>query len=218
MVDRRFGGFWRRLLAFCIDKVILYFVILILCLLGLTALASAGVSLGRIAMSGDFPHGMSLLLAIYFAASTVAGMTYFTWFHGTLGQTPGKMALGLRVIQTSGEEMNLGVAFLRWAGSLVSTLVFCLGYAWIAFDGRKQGWHDKIAATLVIRSGSESAPETIAPGPSEGTAPATAPAGPVKDMAPVAAPIALTADAEPTDAFSVEHKMPNDGSTDHNIL
>ena len=46
--------------------------------------------------------------------------------------------------------MTLGIAFLRWVGAIVSGLVFMLGFVWIAFDGRKQGWHDKIAATLVI--------------------------------------------------------------------
>jgi uncharacterized RDD family membrane protein YckC len=152
MADRRFGGFWRRLWAFCIDKAILYVLTLLLYLIGLTALGAAGVSPVQVAIGGDLPRELGLLFAVYLAASLVAGMTYFTGFHGTLGRTPGKMALGLRVVQASGEAMTLGVAFLRWTGSLVSTLAFGLGYLWIAVDARKQGWHDKIAATLVVRS------------------------------------------------------------------
>ena len=99
---------------------------------------------------------MGVFALLYLAASLLAGMTYFTWFHGIAGRTPGKMLLGLRVIQASGDPMTPGIAFLRWVGYLISGPVFCLGFLWVAFDGRKQGWHDKIAATLVIRERGES--------------------------------------------------------------
>jgi uncharacterized RDD family membrane protein YckC len=155
MADKRFGGFWRRLLAYGIDKIILYLVSLILFLIGILALNLGGVSFGNIIMTGDLPLGAGLFTVVYVVTTLLTGMIYFTWFHGTVGQTPGKMLFGLRVIQISGEKMTLGVAFLRWVGCLVSGLVFLLGFIWIAFDGRKQGWHDKIAATLVIRIGNK---------------------------------------------------------------
>lgn len=155
MTDKRFGGFWRRLLAYAIDCAILYFVSVILLLIGLLALKSGGVSLLGI-ITGDFPRGTSFFAALYGIMTLLTVMIYFTWFHGTVGQTPGKMLLGLRVIQASGEKMTFGVAFLRWVGYVVSGLVFWIGFLWIAFDGRKQGWHDKIAATLVIRTGEKS--------------------------------------------------------------
>ena len=108
--------------------------------------------MGRVLASPeDMTHGMGVFGLLYLAASLLAGMTYFTWFHGIGGRTPGKILLGLRVIQASGDPMTPGVAFLRWVGYLISGPVFCLGFLWVAFDGRKQGWHDKIAATLVIR-------------------------------------------------------------------
>ncbi len=150
MADKRFGGFWRRLLACAIDGIILYFVSLILFLIGLTALKLGGVSFGSIVMTGDIPLGIGLFAAVYIVTTLLTGMLYFIWFHGTVGQTPGKILFRLRVIQISGDNMTFGVAFLRWAGWFVSALVFLLGFIWIAFDGRKQGWHDKIAATLVI--------------------------------------------------------------------
>jgi uncharacterized RDD family membrane protein YckC len=157
MTGRRHGGFWRRSFAFLIDEVILYFVSLILFLIGLLALGMKGDTMGRIlASSEDMTHGMGVFGLLYLAASLLAGMTYFTWFHGIGGRTPGKILLGLRVIQASGDPMTPGVAFLRWVGYLISGPVFCLGFLWIAFDGRKQGWHDKIAATLVIRERGES--------------------------------------------------------------
>ena len=80
-------------------------------------------------------------------------MFYFTYFHGAGGQTPGKMIFGLKVVQSTGEQMTFGIAFLRWVGYIISGTVFYLGFVWIAFDGRKRGWHDKIAGTVVIRVG-----------------------------------------------------------------
>jgi uncharacterized RDD family membrane protein YckC len=156
MADKRFGGFWRRLFACAIDSAILYFVSVILFLIGLLALKLGGVSFVNILMIGDIPRGAGLFAAAYMAMTFLTGMIYYVWFHGTVGQTPGKRLFGLRVIQISGDKMNLGVAFLRWVGSIVSGLFFFLGFIWIAFDGRKQGWHDKIAATLVIRTGNKS--------------------------------------------------------------
>ena len=151
MADKRFGGFWRRFFAYLIDNVILYLVSLVLLLGGLLALELGGHTLGRALSSGTIPRGMGVFPVVYVVTTIIAGMVYFTWFHGAAGQTPGKRLLGLRVIQTSGVRMTFGVAFLRCVGYLISSLFFWLGFLWIAFDGRKQGWHDKIAATLVVR-------------------------------------------------------------------
>jgi uncharacterized RDD family membrane protein YckC len=157
MTDRRYGGFRRRFFAFLIDKVILCFVSLILFLLGLLALGLRDDMMDSILASpADLTHGMGVFALLYLTASLLANMTYFTWFHGIAGRTPGKMLLGLRVIQASGDPMSPGIAFLRWVGYLISGPVLCLGFLWIAFDDKKQGWHDKIAATLVIRERYES--------------------------------------------------------------
>jgi uncharacterized RDD family membrane protein YckC len=152
MTVRRYGGFWRRLLAFIVDEIILYFVTLALFLVGLLAMGLRGEKVSRIMSSPDnLMQGMGGTGLLYMAASMLAAMAYFTWFHGTLGRTPGKMLMGLRVIQASGDPMTPGVAFLRWVGYLISAIPFSLGFLWVAFDRRKQGWHDKIAMTLVIR-------------------------------------------------------------------
>ncbi len=165
MTERLYGGFWRRLVAYAIDRIILYFISLFLFLIALLSLGlGGGLSLHRIVMTGDLPRGTGLYFVVYLVALFTTDMIYFTWFHGSVGQTPGKMVLGLRVIQTSGEKMTFGVALLRWVGTLVSSLFLSLGYLWIALDGKKQGWHDKIAATLVIRTASE--PGLASPPPS----------------------------------------------------
>lgn len=156
MTDKRFGGFWRRLLACVIDKTILCAISLILLLIGLLALKLGGLSFGSIVMTGELPPGAGLFATLYLLTTFVTGMIYSIWFHGTVGQTPGKMLFGLRVIRITGQRMTFGIAFLRWVGYLVSGLVFLLGFLWIGVDERKQGWHDKIAATLVIRTGNRS--------------------------------------------------------------
>jgi uncharacterized RDD family membrane protein YckC len=178
MTVRRYGGFWRRLFAFLIDEVILYFVSLILFLIGLLALGlKEDMRGGVLSALGDPAHGIGLFAFLYIAASFLAGMIYFTGFHGIAGRTPGKMLLGLRVIQASGDPITPGIAFLRWVGYLISGPLFGLGFLWVAFDGRKQGWHDKIAATLVIRQRSDSDPSDAEEAPTAlaaaGTLPST---------------------------------------------
>ncbi|MDQ5987869.1 MAG: hypothetical protein CSYNP_03616 [Syntrophus sp. SKADARSKE-3] len=150
MTDYHYGGFWRRFIAILIDQIILSAVYGQLFFLGAMA-GLSGFSLSTYQLSSDaILKATGGLVILYHAFCCFTNMTYFTWFHGAGGRTPGKMAMGLMVIQASGQEMTLGVAFLRWAGYIVSFLFFCLGYIWVAFDPKKQGWHDKIAGTVVI--------------------------------------------------------------------
>ncbi|HDP0318999.1 TPA: RDD family protein [Salmonella enterica subsp. enterica serovar Concord] len=70
------------------------------------------------------------------------------WFQAT----PGKMALRLRVVDAqSGQAASMGQYVIRYVGYVLSTLPVGLGFLWIAFDNRKQGWHDKLARTVVVR-------------------------------------------------------------------
>ncbi|MFA4916294.1 MAG: RDD family protein [Syntrophales bacterium] len=148
MTQDKYGGFWRRAMAFLIDMIILYFISLVLFFIGFMAMhagsvyRSPGVSLMEM---------MEGLAAPYYIVIIIIYMLYFIYFHGIAGQTPGKMILGLKVVRTTGDKMTLGIAFLRWVGYIISSLFLYLGFLWIAFDGKKQGWHDKIADTVVVR-------------------------------------------------------------------
>jgi uncharacterized RDD family membrane protein YckC len=79
---------------------------------------------------------------------------YLVYFWATTGQTPGKRILGLKVIGLNGETDGIGyrAAVLRYLGYMVSAIVFFLGYLWIIGDPEKQGWHDKIAGTHVVKT------------------------------------------------------------------
>jgi uncharacterized RDD family membrane protein YckC len=140
------GGFWIRTMAYLIDTVILEFLSLILMLVGMLAMAVSGSGLP--AMDEDRMLGW---LVPYYLFSSVVTIVYFTYFHGSVGQTPGKMLCGLKVVRTDGESLGYGRAFLRWTGYLLSSLMFGLGFLWIAWDRNKQAWHDKLAGTHVIR-------------------------------------------------------------------
>ena len=66
--------------------------------------------------------------------------------------TPGKIAIGARIVDArTGEPAGTGQLIGRYLGYFVSTLFLGLGLLWVAFDARKQGWHDKLAGTVVIR-------------------------------------------------------------------
>ena len=149
MMGHRYGGFWRRGVAFLLDKFIIYTIFFTLILLELLVFPSpsytrhpdlpAGIW-GD--LTGRFPLGHSIVFLFI-------GMAYFTYFHGAIGQTPGKIMLKLKVSGATGKRMTYGMAFLRWIGCIISSLPLFLGFLWVAFDSRKQGWHDKIAGTVV---------------------------------------------------------------------
>jgi uncharacterized RDD family membrane protein YckC len=66
--------------------------------------------------------------------------------------TPGKMVIGARIVDArSGQPPSTGQLIGRYFGYYVSMIPLCLGLIWVAFDARKQGWHDKLAGTVVIR-------------------------------------------------------------------
>ncbi|MEJ2201726.1 MAG: RDD family protein, partial [Desulfuromonadaceae bacterium] len=87
-----------------------------------------------------------------FLACLVVWVSYFVFFTGYCVQTPGKMLLRIKVIRTSGAEIGYGRAFLREVpGKFLSAILFGIGYLMVAFDERKQGLHDRIADTFVIK-------------------------------------------------------------------
>lgn len=140
------GGFWIRTVAYLIDTAVLYLLAIILSVVGIIALGVASSDLREL----DEERIMGLMVPLY-VFNTIITIFYFTYFHGSLGQTPGKMLCRLKVVRVNGEPLGYGRAFLRWAGYLPSSLVFCLGFLWAAFDRHKQAWHDKIAGTYVVK-------------------------------------------------------------------
>jgi uncharacterized RDD family membrane protein YckC len=67
--------------------------------------------------------------------------------------TPGKMVISARVVDAAtGEPLTARQALIRYLGYFVSAMPLCMGVVWVAFDSKKQGWHDKLARTVVVRA------------------------------------------------------------------
>jgi len=159
-----FAGFWRRLIAYFIDNAIICIVFFVLFMIAISAyfIGAAGAEESRWLADLTDPTKISsamIFIWLFFLALTIG---YFTYFHGATGRTPGKMILGLQVVSEEGKPLTFGIAFLRSVGYLVSSVVLNLGFIWAAFDRRKQGWHDKIAGTVVIIREEQSQAEGIA--------------------------------------------------------
>ena len=155
MTFYKYAGFWRRLIAYTIDITIISFIFFILATIASMAFFSGAISGNNSAWLVDLADpmsGLSSAIIFIFIFYTSINIAYFTYFLGATGRTPGKMLLGLQVVYADGATISFGTAFLRSVGYLVSSLLFTIpiGFIWAAFDKRKQGWHDKIAGTVVI--------------------------------------------------------------------
>ncbi|MBI5166882.1 MAG: RDD family protein [candidate division NC10 bacterium] len=140
------AGFWIRFLAFLIDYALLSFAGTVL-----AYSIFAVVGLGSLFSGGFTEDMMYLALGVVLPVLVAIIIAYYVIFVGWRGQTPGKILLKLKIIQDTGEEMTYGRAFLRWVGYLISTAILGIGYIMIAFSRQKQGLHDKIASTYVVR-------------------------------------------------------------------
>ncbi len=89
----------------------------------------------------------------------VIAWAYFILPTGLKGQTPGKWVAGIIVVDEEGRVPGVAMAIPReMVGRVISIAVLGLGLAWILGDKKRQGWHDKIAGTYVVRKSDTSAP------------------------------------------------------------
>lgn len=138
--DFEYVGFWARVLAALIDSLLILLVIapLLYWIYGPSYLAQAGI--GGSAGTADF-----LLNWIFPAIAVIVFWIYRQ-------ATPGKMVIGARIVDAkTGQPPTTGQLVGRYLGYYVSMIPCFLGMLWVAFDGRKQGWHDKLAGTVVIK-------------------------------------------------------------------
>lgn len=127
------AGFWARFAALFIDSILIAIIPIVVIAIG------AGGNSGGILGLGYF-----LFIVLYIG--------YFIYFEGgPTGQTPGKRALGIRVIDfNTGSSIGHGRAFVRLIVRWISGFFCYLGYLWMLWDKEKQTWHDKIASTVVV--------------------------------------------------------------------
>ena len=114
--------------------------------------ADAGLWTGSGLEEGDTGEGFSLANLVRATFFITFPVFYYVYLHGSGGQTFGKMALKIKVVNEDGTPLGYKKAFLRWLGYFLCDLTFNIGYIWAAFDPKKQGLHDKVCKTLVIRT------------------------------------------------------------------
>ena len=129
----------RRLGARVVDGLILAAVF--------TALVAGGAIDFDVSSTDSIPRA-------FFVMAVVVGGMYETLFIAARGQTPGKMALGIRVVGVEAPRPpGLSRAVTRWFVPVIASLIPLGGlvvYAWLLWDRRRQGLHDKAARTLVV--------------------------------------------------------------------
>lgn len=67
------------------------------------------------------------------------------------GQTIGKKVMKIKVIREDGKPLDYKEAIIRYLGYILSAMALGLGYFWVIWDEKKQGWHDRLAGTLVVK-------------------------------------------------------------------
>jgi uncharacterized RDD family membrane protein YckC len=148
----RYAGFWIRVVASVIDTVLVSIIVgpLLWKVYG-SAYFQDYVDLmqGRIDLAADrpmFAGPADVLLSLVLPA---VGIVIF-WI--ARAATPGKMALSLKIVDANTlGPLSTMQSIGRYLGYYASMFGLMLGFLWIAFDPRKQGWHDKLARTVVIR-------------------------------------------------------------------
>lgn len=137
--DLEYAGFWIRVWAALIDTVLVCLVII----------PVLGVVYGREYWSSD----QLIQGPVDFLLSWIAPAVAVVLFWVARQATPGKMAISARIVDAkTGGKPTTGQLIGRYFGYFVAMIPLFIGILWVAFDPRKQGWHDKLAGTVVVRT------------------------------------------------------------------
>ncbi len=136
------AGVGERFLAALIDSAVLFVIGLVVGTL-YSAIVPAPRTLEELEQQ---------LSAVNLRGLLTSALYYVYFLTNRDGQTPGKAALGIRIVKLNGARLTAWDAILRNViGYTISAFFLLLGYLWILVDGRRQGWHDKLARTVVVK-------------------------------------------------------------------
>ena len=145
----QFAGFWIRVGAYLIDIIILVTAMtLIQAVTGIDMGANYSAQWNDAIASGGETEASAVgqLLALMLGVAYFAGLESSAW-QATLG----KKALGLIVTDTGGNRVSFLRAVGRYFAKIISGIILFIGYIMVAFTEKKQGLHDKLASTLVVK-------------------------------------------------------------------
>lgn len=139
MNEQEYAGFWIRAGAAIIDTLL----ILLISGPALTAIYGKGYWTSEAYIQGFWDAAFNYILP------AIAVILFWAY----KSATPGKLALKLTIVDAkTGGKPSTGQFIGRYFGYYVSIIPLFLGIILVGFDSRKQGWHDKLAGTVVIRS------------------------------------------------------------------
>lgn len=142
-----YAGFWVRFVAYLIDTVVVTIASFLFSLV-------VGFVLGFVLKIGGMDTGVIGIVGavVGYIIGIVMTWLYFAVLESSASQaTLGKQALGLIVTDTDGYRIGFGRATGRYFAKILSGMILLIGYIMIGFSDRKQGLHDVIASTLVIK-------------------------------------------------------------------
>jgi uncharacterized RDD family membrane protein YckC len=146
----RFGGFWIRVVAYLIDAIIVNVASFVVALV-LGAVMGSGLALGGSASAED------MAMAAYLGDSGLGLLLYWLYYavmESSASQgTVGKMAFGLVVTDELGRRIGFGRATGRFFAKILSVMILMIGFLMVGWTARKQGLHDMVAGTLVMKKG-----------------------------------------------------------------
>lgn len=136
--DLVYAGFWQRFGAYFLDGFLLYVLTFVLLL----------VVYGTIYLDDPSAYWGPASLVISYLVPPFLILTF--WINKSA--TPGKMAIAATIVDArTGGKPSTRQFVIRYFAYGLSLLALGLGYLWIVFDARKQGWHDKLAGTVVVK-------------------------------------------------------------------
>lgn len=144
----RYAGFWFRTLAAVVDGVLVQVATILL-------VFPLGFSMGASMADSASPEGIEAAAGVMgFFVGLLMQWLWFTVAEASPWQASlGKKLLGLKVTNEEGGRIGFAEANVRYWSKILSALLLCIGFLMVGFTDRKQGLHDKIARTLVVKAG-----------------------------------------------------------------
>ena len=137
-----YAGFWMRVTAFFIDMI----------LIAIVTWPILAATYGWDYFNIDRDTTINGTVDFFVSWILPSMVIIAFWFYKSA--TPGKIALSLKIIDVHTlKRPTKGQFVIRYFSSILSALPLGLGLIWVAFDDKKQAWHDKLAGTLVVRGG-----------------------------------------------------------------
>ena len=131
----RYAGFWIRFVAMIVDTIILMLIMMV-----------AAMVFGAAVMNPE----MGMMTWSVFNIILPAILVVLLWRYW--GATPGKMMFKAVIVDAQSlKPPTTGQLLIRYFAYILSTIPLCLGFLWIAWDAKKQSFHDKLARTVVVR-------------------------------------------------------------------